>query len=509
MSMLTDPLHGEMVRGYHLEELLGKGLVTAVYRARTEELWQLPELIVTKILVPETLPDQARLRFQERFAEEAKRIVALRHPHLLPLYGYGNENGFPYLLTPDVEGEILAIRLRRQRRWTPTEIVPLLTSIADALDYLHRHGIVYQFLNPSSMLIHYDSVVQIAGLGLARMIAMRGIENEEPQPTPYAHLLSIAGTYLGTPEYLAPEVIQGVEIDARSDVYSLGVLLFELLSGRPPFVGQEYLEVVQKHVREPLPSLHEVCPDIPVALELVVNHALHRNPARRFQKPGDLVNAYIRVINERLSGPKHSELVRTIEQIRALPAPSPFIALELPSPNSESEATAVVPPTSVPALAISSSWPYSLLTDIRQLRPALTDDYQSVLANGQSFSELTASPHPSRPLQIGMQSRENVNRETPMERQEHLARILTDEQQKSTTICSSASFMKDGEESSEDKEEAEATREEQREGEHVLALPSPSLHGEMAAMAEQLHAFRERLQSKSKELAQKSMVEEI
>ena len=508
MSMLTDPLHGEMVRGYHLEELLGKGLVTAVYRARTEELWQLPELIVTKILVPETLSDQAQLRFQERFSGEAKRIMALRHPHLLPLYGYGNENGFPYLLTPNVEGEILAIRLRRQKRWTPTEIVPLLTSIAEVLDYLHRHGIVYQFLNPSSMLIQYDSNIQIAGLGLAQMIAMYGIEDEVSQPTPYAHLLSIAGTHLGTPQYLAPEVIQGAEIDPRSDVYSLGVLLFELLSGRPPFVGQEYLEIVQKHIREPLPSLHEVCPDIPVALELVVNHALHRNPARRFQRPGDLVTAYVRVINERLSAPKYIELVRTVEQIRALPAPSPLITLELPSPTRESEETAFMLPTSAKALAISSSWPYSLLTDIRQLRPARPGIDQPALINSQLFPELTSSLDASHAHRNGVQNQEDKERETPIKRQEYLSLSPPDEQQNISITDSSSSFTKDREEGREDEEEAEATQGEQRERGNVLALPSPSLHGEIVAMAEQLLAFRERLQSRSRELAQKSMVKE-
>src|SRR5205807_9939268 len=113
---------------------------------------------------------------------------------------------------------------------------------------------------------------------------------EEKQPSPaYEYLKSITGEYLGSPQYIAPEVLKGAEADRRSDVYSLGVLLCELLSGQPMFVEQNYVDIVEKHVREPLPPLRELAPDLPASLELVLNRALSRNPERRFQRPAALL----------------------------------------------------------------------------------------------------------------------------------------------------------------------------------------------------------------------------
>ena len=307
-----------MIRGYCLEELLGYGKVTSLYRARTEELWQMPEVMMTLLHIPETFSTQARRLFLERFLHEASRIVQLRHPSLFPVYGYGEEDGLPYIVMPDVTGVTLANHLKQKKRWSPSEILAILEPIAAALSYIHSQGLVYQFFNPTNVLFQKDAPPQITGLYLPQILCLAGLEERKINTFSYEHLKNIAGGYLGSPDYLAPEVVRGAKPDPRSDVYSLGIILFEMLSGQPPFTGQGYLEVAQKHIQALLPSLHAIAPELPIALELVVNRALHRNLNYRFQTPSELIAAYSHVLDERIYGVKQVPLLPAGDQIRAL-----------------------------------------------------------------------------------------------------------------------------------------------------------------------------------------------
>lgn len=324
----TDPFLGKVIRGYSLEELLGRGSLTAVYRARTEELWLVPELIITILLVPDTLSEQAHARFKARFMREARRLALLRHHYLFPLYGYGEQEGLFYLLTPPVQGEALTKSLRQKRAWGLSELLSLLIPLAAVLDFLHSQGLHYQFFNPANVLIQEDQTVLLSGLGLPQLLSMQGLEKERKGMKAYDYLKSVSGTFLGLPEYLAPEVIKGAVADSRSDVYSLGILLFELLSGSPPFTGHHYLEIAQKHVREPLPSLHKIRPDLPVALELVLNRALHRNPDHRFQTLKEFITAYAQVAERRINAAESMNLTQAISSMKALPTPEPEMTIQ-------------------------------------------------------------------------------------------------------------------------------------------------------------------------------------
>lgn len=307
-----------MIRGYCLEELLGYGKMTSLYRARTEELWQMPEVIMMLLHIPETFSKQAQKRFLERLLHEANKIVQLRHSSLFPVYGSGEEDGLPYLVMPDVTGQTLAERIKKKKRWSPSETLALLEPIAAALSYLHSQGLVYQFFNPANVLFQKDAPPQITGLSLPQMLCLAGLEEEKINTYSFEHLKNIVGGYLGAPEYLAPEVLRGTGPDPRSDVYSLGIILFEMLSGQLPFTGEDYLEVAHKHVQELLPSLNAIAPELPVALELVVNRALHRNLNYRFQTPSELIAAFSHVLEERIYRVKHIPLLTGGEQIRAL-----------------------------------------------------------------------------------------------------------------------------------------------------------------------------------------------
>lgn len=310
-----------MIRGYCLEELLGYGKMTSLYRARTEELWQMPEVIMMLLHIPETFSTQARKLFLSRFLHEANKIVQLRHPSLFPVYGYGEEDGLCYLVMPDVTGETLAERIKKKKRWSPSEALALLEPIAAALSYIHNRGLAYQFFNPANVLFQKDAPPQITGLNLSQILCLAGLEEEKINTSSFEHLKNIVEGYLGAPEYLAPEVIKGAKPDPRSDVYSLGIILFEMLSGQPPFTGEDYLEVARKHVQALLPSLHATAPELPVAMELVVNRALHRNLNYRFQTPSDLIAAFSHVLEERIYRVKHVPLLTGGEQVRILLAP--------------------------------------------------------------------------------------------------------------------------------------------------------------------------------------------
>ncbi len=317
-----DPFLGKIIRGYRLEELLGRGNLTAVYRARTEELWQVPELIITILLVPDTLSEQARERFRARFMRDARRLALLRHQFLLPLYGYGEQDGLFYLLTPPMQGETLTQRLRQKGYWSLLEIATLLTPLTIVLDFIHSQGLVCQFFHPANVIFQSDQPAMLSGLELPQLLSMAGLENEAKAETDgvtgatYEHLKSVTGTFLGVPEYLAPEVVKGAQVDSRADVYALGILLFELLSGTPPFTGKSYLEIAQKHVREPLPSLHETTPNLPIALEMVINRALHRNPDRRFQTLTEFIAAYTHAIEGHINTPKQVSLMQIVRSLR-------------------------------------------------------------------------------------------------------------------------------------------------------------------------------------------------
>jgi serine/threonine protein kinase len=294
-AVAVDNLVGQTLGNCHVERLLGRGRLSAVYLGQQPA--QQRTVAVTAFLVPEAFSVQARERFLARFRREAQALVSLNHPRVLPIYEYGEQYGYPYLVTPYAADGSLANVLKQRGRCTPAFILQALEQIAAGIDYAHSHGVVHGTLKPANVLLHGhdERDLQVAGFGLVRILEMRGIEQSD---LPYAHLLNIAGTFLGTPEYIAPECVQGQPADARSDIYALGILLFELLSGRPPFTGSDPLEVALQHIQQPLPLLRALCPDIASELEAVVNRALARDPVQRFQRATELAAAFAQALSD-------------------------------------------------------------------------------------------------------------------------------------------------------------------------------------------------------------------
>ncbi|MDQ2716731.1 MAG: protein kinase [Chloroflexota bacterium] len=302
----VDQLIGQIVGGYRVEQSLSRARLSAVYLAR-QPLQNQP-VALTTFIIPEQFSVRARNRFIARFNQEATALTALNHPHLLPIYSYGEHLGYPYLVTPYVTEGSLANVLKRQGRCTPAYTLEVLEQVAEVLDYVHGKGVVHRALKPSNILLRGDEHnLQVAGFGLVRILELRDVGKSDH---PYAHLLSLAGTFLGAPEYLAPEAVQGQQLDARADIYALGIMIFELLTGKPPFNGSDPLAVAQQHVQQPLPALQQLCPAAPAAIEQVLAQALARDPARRFQRAGDFAAAYGLAVRGRKKAPA-TQVART------------------------------------------------------------------------------------------------------------------------------------------------------------------------------------------------------
>jgi len=283
----VDQLVGQVLGNYHLERFLGKGRLNAVYLARHLESQRTDALAL--YLIPERFSIDARNLFLARFRKEAAAITTLDHPHILPVYAHGEYGGYPYLVTPYMMQGSLADTLKTKGRCDHVFVLPILEQLVDGMTYAHNRGFIHGTLKPANVLLHADNTMQVAGFGLMHMLQQRGIE---PGTQPYTHLLSIADTFLASPEYIAPEVVQGQAVDIRSDIYSLGCILFELLSGQPPFRGEKPLDIAKQHVTQALPSLRKLAPDMPVVLSSVVHQALERDPAQRFQSVAELGEAF-------------------------------------------------------------------------------------------------------------------------------------------------------------------------------------------------------------------------
>lgn len=278
-SAVIDQPVGKNIGDYQITRSLGYGALSAVYEARKDGAGA--TFVVTTFLLPDTLSVPARMSFLKRFERESSLLSTLRHPYILPVQDYGEDIGLPYLVTPSVQGSSLKKLLRRKGSFTPQQVFELLKRVVDGFGYAHQHGVVHGTLNSSNIL--FGDSMQIAGFGLMNILTVHGIEKNTA-----SSLLSIAGTMLGTPGYVAPELIQGKPVDARADVYALGILLLELLSGSLPF--DEKTLSPSKFVQAP--RLVTLCPDLSVQLDAVIQRAVHPDPAQRIQSVGELLTLF-------------------------------------------------------------------------------------------------------------------------------------------------------------------------------------------------------------------------
>jgi WD40 repeat protein len=265
---------GRMIGGYRIEGRAGAGGMGVVYRAVDVELGR---AVALKVIAPGLARDE---RFRERFRSESRRAAALEHPNVLPIYRSGEDDGALYIAMRFVDGASLQELIDRRGRLPVGAAVRIVSQVADALDAAHAAGLVHRDVKPGNVLISEADGEERASLtdfGLAIPVARQRAHGD--------------GTYAGTPAYLAPEQIRGDPVDARTDVYGLGCLLFHALTGRVPFAATGVEAVMEAHLHEPPPSPSALVPGLPAKLDEVVASAMAKRPDDRFTSAGQLAEA--------------------------------------------------------------------------------------------------------------------------------------------------------------------------------------------------------------------------
>ena len=260
---------GEKLSRYHLREPLGSGGMSCVYRAYDPAL---DREVAIKVL-PAELARDANLR--ERFHEEARALGRVEHPNLIRIFAVGQEGLVSFYSMELITGTSLRKALSASGRLTVGEALAVMGQALNALAAVHQAGIVHRDLKPGNIMLDASGRVVLMDFGLARRAERQS--------------LTASGTVLGTPEYMSPEQARGEKADERSDLYSAGVALYEMLCGRPPFGGKDTIAILRQHVQAPVPPLRELAADVPPELERILGRLLAKRREERYPDVAELL----------------------------------------------------------------------------------------------------------------------------------------------------------------------------------------------------------------------------
>src|SRR5678816_431859 len=286
---------------YRISRELGRGGMATVYLA--EDLRHGRDVAV-KVLHP----DLSSALGADRFLREIRLAARLNHPHILPLFDSGEAEGFLYYVMPYVEGESLRDLMNREGRIPVDQACTIARSVAGALDYANRNKIVHRDIKPENIMIN-EGEAMVMDFGIAK--AVTAASNDT---------LTQIGMVVGTPAYVSPEQAAGeIEIDGRSDQYSLGCVVYEMLSGERPFSGPTAQAVLTKRFTEPVPELRKKAKDIPEETEAAVAKAMSQDAARRFTTSGEFAKAMVPLVVTTPTATPAPEGVQAVKSIAVLP----------------------------------------------------------------------------------------------------------------------------------------------------------------------------------------------
>ncbi|MGC9025843.1 MAG: protein kinase domain-containing protein, partial [Chloroflexia bacterium] len=311
-----EQLRGHRLGKYHILEEIGRGGMKAVFKGYDPDL---DRFVAVAVLAPHLTwePD-----FVQRFLREARAAARLRHPHIVTIFDVGQESGWFFFVMEYLEGRSLKEVLYQQGALPPAEALAILSQVADALDYAHQRGLVHRDVKPGNVVVDPRGRATLTDFGIAKAA--------------YESKLTATGLALGTPEYMAPEQIAGGEVGPWTDNYALGVVAYEMLSGRLPFEGDTAPAVLYRVVHQPMPSIRSFRPDLPEEVEAVLERALAKEPGKRFPTASALVSALAQALR--------AEQPRVGFPVVARPAPPPpFYPTEKPTEVLPLEPSPAVP----------------------------------------------------------------------------------------------------------------------------------------------------------------------
>lgn len=303
---------------YHIESLLGQGGMSTVYRATDPNLQR---TVAVKIIHP-NLTDNPQ--FVQRFEQEATAVARLRHPNIVQVHDFNHHEGIYYMVLEYIPGETLAQKLQdlndAQAHMLPAQSVRILSDLCLAVDYAHQRGMVHRDLKPANVMINRLGEPVLMDFGIAKLLG-------SPPDT-------LSQEALGTARYMSPEQVagdtRGQTVDHRADIYALGVMLFEMTTGQPPFTGASTTDILSKHLNEPVPDVENLNAALPPALTAVITTALAKDPAHRYQSAADMATALqsVGLHLQEFSGPlgaRHwQHLSRLLQQAQTAAASEDF-----------------------------------------------------------------------------------------------------------------------------------------------------------------------------------------
>lgn len=309
---MTNNLIGQRLGQYEVIALTGAGGMSNVYRAHQASVGR---DVAIKVISAQL---GAQTGFSQRFEREARIVARLEHPHILSVYDYGQQDNLVYLVMRLMPGGTLSDLIARGAL-SLEQCYHILSQIGDALDYAHRNGVVHRDIKPSNVLFDGTGNAYLSDFGIARIVNEANIS------------LTQSGTAVGTPAYMSPEAGMGASLDGRSDLYSLGVVAFEMLTGKLPFSGETPITMMIKQVQELPPSIRSLRPELPETIDTVISKALAKKPEDRYQTAAEMIVAFGAAISD--SG-IDLNVARFSGRSTLPPAAPDYLATSIESPRS-------------------------------------------------------------------------------------------------------------------------------------------------------------------------------
>ncbi len=279
--MNAEGLIGTVLGTCTLQRLIGQGGMGAVFLAQQSRPRR---QVAVKVLLPMASLTPIQLAaFLERFRRETDAAASLEHPNIMPVHEYGERGNIAYLVMPYVSGGTLRDEMERECPMPLAKVVNYVDQLAAALDFAHAHGVIHRDIKPANILLTPEGRLLLTDFGLVKVIA--------GGQTPQARLTG-EGAPVGTPDYMSPEQVIGDNVDGRSDLYSLGVIMYQMITGTTPFQGETPMQIASQHLHISPPSPHLLRPDLPDAAEQVLLRALAKKPSERYGSGQELVHAF-------------------------------------------------------------------------------------------------------------------------------------------------------------------------------------------------------------------------